>query len=262
MNDPQLAIQRLLSEKLGEIKAKNPSYSLRAFAKRSGLSSGALSQILSGKRKVSWKIAERLSETLALDPQERSEVLGQFPERRRHLSPELSRAQDQYLQLSADQYKAIGEWQHFALLSLLNVHDFQNDVGWIARRLGLPTKTASQALERLKRLGLVETTESGSLRRTQGRIRSSDDIASASLRRAHSANLTLAQEKLESVDVENRDYTAITMAIDPSQLPQAKELIRKFQDELASLLESGTKSEVYKLCVQLFPLTNLEGDET
>ena len=59
-------IPKLLRMKFGEIKAKNPAYSQRAFARRLGLSSGSLSGILSGKRAVSEKkalaLAKRLNE--------------------------------------------------------------------------------------------------------------------------------------------------------------------------------------------------------
>jgi hypothetical protein len=52
-----------------------------------------------------------------------------------------------------------------------------------------------------------------------------------------------------------RDFTTVTMAIDKRKLSTAKELIRKFEDELSDLLESGHRTDVYRLSVQLFPFT-------
>jgi hypothetical protein len=61
--------------------------------------------------------------------------------------------------------------------------------------------------------------------------------------------------------VEKRDFTAVTVAVNPKNLSTAKELIRKFQDELCDQLEAGRCTEVYRLSVQLFPLTVMnEGD--
>jgi UV DNA damage repair endonuclease len=51
------------------------------------------------------------------------------------------------------------------------------------------------------------------------------------------------------------------MAIDPKKLSVAKELIRKFQDDLSDLLESGNQTEVYRLSTHLFPLSKLENGE-
>ncbi|MGZ3744054.1 MAG: hypothetical protein ACXWRE_12165 [Pseudobdellovibrionaceae bacterium] len=49
-----------------ERKEKNPRYSLRAFARSLGVSSGQLSEILSEKRPLSHKLARRISVALAL----------------------------------------------------------------------------------------------------------------------------------------------------------------------------------------------------
>lgn len=52
-----------------------------------------------------------------------------------------------------------------------------------------------------------------------------------------------------------------TMAIDPAQLPAAKELISKFLKEMSALLETGHKQKVYQLEVSLFDLLNLPEDQ-
>jgi hypothetical protein len=41
----------------------------------------------------------------------------------------------------------------------------------------------------------------------------------------------------------------------------AKELIRKFQDEFAKLVETDNQTEVYRLSMQFFPLSNLESSK-
>jgi len=46
--------------------------------------------------------------------------------------------------------------------------------------------------------------------------------------------------------------------VDPSRLDDARKIIRKAQDDICALLESGRTQEVYKLCVQLFPLSKSE----
>jgi hypothetical protein len=51
------------------------------------------------------------------------------------------------------------------------------------------------------------------------------------------------------------------MAIDPAQLPAAKELISKFLKEMSALLETGHKQKVYQLEVSLFDLLNLPEDQ-
>lgn len=256
MNE-QLAVQRLLQRKLAEGRSHNARYSLRSLAKRAGLQPGAVSGILSGKRFVSAKLAERIAQNLLLDPQERAELLGAFPRRR---APATERKDDpQYLQLSALHYKIIAGWEHYALLSLLKVKGFRNDPLWISKRLGISATAASQALARLLELGLVRHSKNG-LERAQSRFRSSDDHADLSVRRSHEQGLELAKESLHRDPVPVRDLSSITMAIDPALIPRAKEAIRRFQDELAAILEQGEATEVYRFSAQLFPLTKLSGD--
>lgn len=249
----QAAVQQLLHRKLSEARLKNSRYSLRSFAKRAGLQPGAVSGILNGKRFVSAKLAERLAQNLLLDPQERAELLGAFPRR----SLQTQEATDpSYLQLSALHYKIIAGWEHYAILSLLKTKGFRDSPNWIAERLGISPTAASQALARLLELGMVRRTKKG-LERAQPRFRSSDDTADLSVRLSHEQSMELAKESMHRDPVAQRDLSAITMAINPVRLPEAKEAIRRFQDELSALLEQGEAVEVYRFSSQLFPLTKI-----
>jgi uncharacterized protein (TIGR02147 family) len=164
--------------------------------------------------------------------------------------------------VSSDQFRLIAKWHHFAILSLIRTRGFRSDPDWIATRLGITPVQSREALERLSRLGLISSDSDGKIRRSKSKYRTTDDIASISLRQGHAENLELAKDSLVKHSVDERDFTAATMSIDPKKLPEAKEKIRKFQDELAELLESGTQSEVYKVCIQLFPLTVLRKDNS
>ncbi len=252
----QIAIQKLLQTKYEEIRDKNPSFSRRAFAKKLGISAGAVSELFNGRRQVSKGLAERLSDRLLLDPQERSELFKLFPEKRRYKKESNEdEVTANYLQLSADQFHVIGEWYHFAILTLMRTSDFQSDPKWVSERLGLPITTIKQAIERLKRIELITEDKNGNLVRSKTRYRTTDDVANVSVKKAHLQYLDSARKALEQVPVDQRDFTSVMMAIDPANLPKAKELIRKFQDELTEVLETKPKSEVYQLHVSLFPLT-------
>lgn len=253
----QLAVQNLLRRKYEEIRAKNPQYSRRAFSKRAGLSPGAMSELLSGQRQVSRKLAEKLAANLGLDPQERAELLGKFPVRlRRGVKPAVGTVSPaQYLQLSSDQFRVIADWHHLAILSLVRTRDFRSEPAWIAARLGLPVSTVTTALERLLRLGLLEKGPRGKLSRGEARYRTSDDVSSASIRAAHAQYLNHALGALERLPVEARDFTSLMLPMDPARLARAKEMIRQFQDEFSTEVEAGGGSEVFQLCIQLFPLS-------
>jgi uncharacterized protein (TIGR02147 family) len=104
---------------------------------------------------------------------------------------------------------------------------------------------------------MVELAKSGALKRTTPKFRTTDDVADISLRRAHEQSLELAKRSLEQDPVSERDHTWVMFAMDPKKLAIAKEKIRRFQDELADLVEAGDQTEVYRLSMHFFPLTHL-----
>lgn len=247
----------MLHGRFAEIQGKNPHYSVRAFSKKIGVAPGTLSLVMLGKRKVSRKLALKIADGLMLDPQERSEILEKF-------APKATRSQasQDFLKLTADQFMVAGEWHYFALLNLIQTKGFQSDATWIAERLGLATKKIEDAIDRLKRVGMLTVDENGNFKREQTKYRTEDDIANISLRKSHHETLDLAHESLDRESVSQRDFTWTTFALDLEKMQEAKILIRKFQDEFLDLVrESQNKTDVYRLAVQLFPLTKLNGDK-
>jgi transcriptional regulator with XRE-family HTH domain len=74
MTETKTAAEYLIST-FNERKEKNPRYSLRAFARSLGVSSGQLSEILSGKRPLSHKLARRIAIALALTEEESQKLI-------------------------------------------------------------------------------------------------------------------------------------------------------------------------------------------
>lgn len=263
MNE-QIYISQLLQKRLMVAKEKNPQLSLRAFAKKLKLGSGSLSEILNGSRRISKKLAVQICHELALDPQERMDVLSRFPNKRPYNKtplevPDAQTSPQQYLRLSTDQFHVLSDGIHFALLNLMQIKGFKPDPVWIARRLKTTVSEVGKAISRLERLLLIEfDSQAKSWRRTAGALRTSDDIADLSVKKWHRESLEKADRALSEVPISRRDFSGMTMAIDVSKLAQAKELARKFQDDLAALLESGERNEVYQFNMQLFPLTQSE----
>ncbi len=252
----QVTLQQILINKFEEMRIRNPQFSRRAFSRRIGLSPGATSELLNGKRQVSAKVVERIVSRLSLDPQERAELLAFFKKKE---DVQIDKVDPSYLQLSADQFCVIGDWYHFAILTLMRTKDFKSDSGWISKRLGLTSSLVRKAISRLVRLGLVDKTQNGNWKRSKIRYRTSDDKANASVRRAHFQYLDNAKEALQNLNVDQRDFTSLMMTLSPEQLPLAKVRIRKFQGELSKELEQKLGPEVFQLCIQLFPLTKITG---
>ena len=244
-----LAFQTLLRSKFEELKFRNPAYSLRAFAKKTGVSPAILSLVFNGKRVPTQKLMAKIAGRLLLDPREESLLLT-FP----------SQVQDlprrNYLQLRTDQYQVLADWRCLTFLNLIETKGFRNDLRWIARRLRSTPKSVQALIESLKRLEMLEESADGAFFRRQSSYRTTDDLQNLSLRKSHYSNLDLAREALDEVPIESRDFTWVVLPMDKRKLAIAKNLIRKFHDDFMQLVEKDSEpDEVYKLCVQLFPMT-------
>jgi uncharacterized protein (TIGR02147 family) len=247
----QIALQHALKSRLESLRIRYPAYSMRAFAKRAGISPATMSLIMQGKRSASLRLAESLSERLQFDPQERSEVLAKALE----VKSEPDR--EAYVQLTLDQYRIVSDWRSFAILNLIKTVDFKSDVTWIADRLGISEDETSETIERLKRLEMLKV-ENGQFVRTVSKYRTTEDVTNASLKRSHAQNLELAHVSLEEDSVEVRDFTWLTIPMDMEKMKIAKAMIRKFQDDFSDAVENGAKAtEVYRIAIQLFPLTKI-----
>lgn len=257
----QETIQKILIREFGLAQARNPSFSQRAFAKRLGLSSGATSNLLNGKRKISKKMANQLADRLSLDPLEKEKILESFPEKAASQEKESSQKRIKSVKrskkerkLSLDQFEIVANPLHFTLLSLLELKGLNPTTENLAKRLGKPLKEVKAAIDRLERLELIKRVGK-KLIVTGEELASPDEVVSSAIKKHHVLSMEEAKESLLRDPLNKRDFTSQTIAISPGKLEEAKALIRTFGEQLAELLDEGEKEEVYKINVQFFPLT-------
>ncbi len=242
----------------------NAQYSLRAFARFLELPSGRLTELLQQKRQFTDALGEKISCKLALGPDQANlffeQIANQRASKKRHpLGPSgspLAGKGPRYNQISSDAFYAIADWEHYAILSLFQTNGFQSDPAWIADRLGISSPEAQAALSRLERLGLVDLAKK-KWRLCQTNLTTTHDIPSSAIRRSHKQSLEQSIQAIEEISIEFRDITSMTMAINMKKIQEAKHLIRNFRRELSKLLETGLKTEVYNLNIQLVPVTKL-----
>ena len=235
----------LLRSAIMERTEKNPSFSMRAFARATGISHTVLSLVLSGKRPLSEKAALKLADYLELNPEQRQHVLGGYQKSK----------PIEFSSLSLDAFSVIADWYHYAILSLLDLPDTKLEPRSISRRLGITVLEAKLAIERLQRLDLIKQDSEG---RWQGRgqaLKVDNTISTPATKKFHKQLLEKAAESLERDDISERAISGVSLAIDPSQIEYAKKRIRDFRRELMAELESkGTPNSVYFLTIQLFPV--------
>lgn len=252
----QTSIRTLVKNYISATKSKNPLFSMRAFAKKLGISVGGLSSFLSGKTDYSVEMLEKLVNAVVSSPEKRKDILKEYnillleqlKERTKHSNYD-------YRELKEEEHAFIKDWYHYALLFLIKTTDFRLDILWIAKRLGIGSSEVEQALSRLVHLNLIAINDDQSVTIKDGVVKTTDDIANESLRVMHKQMLYLAGQSIDEDSVEKRDITSLTLPVNLKNLPKAKEIIRKCQDDLMSLLPEGEMSEVYHVLFCLYPVT-------
>ena len=235
----------VLNEDFLKKTEKNPQYSLRSYAKWLGINPTSLSLFLNGKRGLALSAKKRIALKLDLPVETLAQILNKD-----------SPSSHLFNEIALDKIHLISDWFYFAVLSLMETKEFQDSPKWIARRLNITQRQATSALVKLEKLGMAIRDKAGILRASGKSFQAPDHISSVIMRRTHYQALELARASLDHVPLELRDFSAMTMAIDPAKLPHAKKRIKFFRRRLCSQLESGKKKEVYRLCIQLFPLSS------
>ncbi len=247
---------RLQSELVRRCKA-NPRYSLRAFARALQMDFSTLSKILHGRRKLGPQALRTLAGKLGLKPNEVQAILSPLA-----CDQNSESEKENYLQLEEDRFEVISDWYHFAILELLRVKGFKADARWVSTCLGITVPEVRAALERLRRVGMLEIREGDGKWidiSTPKTTVVTPELTSAAQKKLQRQILEKSIEAIEEVPIALRDHTAMTLAIDPAKLMDAKERIKKFRRSLSKFLSRGSPcSEVYHLSLSLYPVTRTQ----
>lgn len=246
-------VESLLLDYLNNLKKKNPKFSLRAFAKKIDMSPSHLSSIINKRKKLSPKQAIQIIKKLELDAGQSLKLL-------EDVHPELKQALKTKVEqkiLSDDQFKLISDWVHFAILSLSFLPDSQASSKWISKKLNVSESRIASSFLRLQKMGLIQVFDK-KYTQTLMSITTTRDISSSAIRENHRQNLEMAQQKLQTIDVLQREYGSITFPLNIRDIQKAKDLITEFKLKFYNEIKTSDPTDVYTLAIQLFPLTQPE----
>lgn len=238
-------IANILREELALRQTRNRSYSLRAFSRDLGVSAASLSECLNGRRQLSVKNLNSIAKHLGYQPGD----LGV------HIRASNSQQQGQDV-LRDDEFKLISNWYYIAIMNLAKLKTCRADARWIAMHLNLDIDVVRIATERLIRLKYIKS-QNGRLIRTRRNLRTTFDVPSEAIRSYHRQALDNAKQALQDLPPSEREFISLTAAVNSTHTANAKELIRKFVNELNLSMQKGVHDEVYTLNVQLFPITKI-----
>jgi uncharacterized protein (TIGR02147 family) len=248
---------KAVREQYGERKKK---ISLQMWAERLGYqSSRSLELVISGDRFPSEDLMLKLCQDLRLSAQEQK-YFGLMVQREKKLQKkiEVHDIEKEMDRIRPDRFEAryidneifrrISEWYPLVIRQLAMTPGFKKDLSWIAGRLRgkVTLSQVAACLAELEQLALDRRA-----------LYTSEDIPSAAVRTFHKKMLHKAIEAVDEIDVEKREYISMTFRTSKKKLPEMKKMLRAVRDQLNGDLNEETGTEVFQLCLALFPHTNL-----
>jgi transcriptional regulator with XRE-family HTH domain len=255
---PRSSFRLFLRAELGRRCARNPRYSLRAFANFLGLDHATLSQLLRGKRRLTERTIRTLGAKLGLDRDAIDAHVAREPFDAGGGTLDAGRADSR--RVTSDIVRLVSEWEHYAILELVRLKDFRPDVNWIARVLDLHPDRVTLAIDRLVRLGLLVMETRHRWVDTSGdAVADLSELTQEAIRRFASQSRSRWPEPPPAGP---QGGSATTVAVHSARLPGALGRIARFRRELLEYLQGDpVRDQVYAFEIQLFPLTNLQTQE-
>lgn len=254
-------------------KDASHGYSYRSFSRDAGFTApNVLKLVIDGKRKIGDRSVDKFIRALKLS--------GNQAEYFRILV-KLNHAQDdarrkEYIQvlhrlipatrrrdLGADALEYLSSWLYPTLREMALHPDFRDDPYWISRRLTgrASVQEISRAFQFLLESGFIRRTDSGYVAE-DAMVLSSDEVKSLAIRSFHRSCLKQAQQMLQDLEMEEREFGSITVLLSSEHLPELKKRLKAFRQQLHQwALELGEQeseketAEIVQINLQMYPQT-------
>jgi uncharacterized protein (TIGR02147 family) len=256
-------------------KKESKAFSYRYFSRKAGFSSpNFLKLVIEGKRNISEESITRFGRALKLSTAEQrffSNLVAfcqaENEEKKNEAFERVaaSRRFKQARRLDGQFYLYLSRWYYPAVREMVARHDFIEDPEWIAKQLLPPIhpNDVLECLEVLLDLGLVERNSEGELGRGDPSITTGHQVHNLAVSNYHRQMLKRASDSIETVSSENRDISAMTVSIANNTIADLKSRIHNFKEGVLDRCDRDEKSEVvYQINIQLFPLTQVNGEQT
>jgi uncharacterized protein (TIGR02147 family) len=253
-------------------KRVRAGFSFRRFSSVLGLKSPNFMQlVLNGQRNISVDLAEKICEVVKLVGAEREYFLAlvefeqaKAEEERLRAEATLLSARKKLVSNQIDRARAavVSEWYHMLVRELVFLPTFAESGAFVSAALnGLITPAqGEESLRLLCEAGFLVRDQSGKLRAQEIAIDTGDYVFSReAMEKHHGDTLIEWGRNLDRLDPKNQELGLLHIPISSEKLPELRERIRRFQDEIIGwLCEEKCPDRVVQLGTYLLPFAKLD----
>ena len=234
---------QILKDEFARQKARNSRLSMRQWSQKIGLSSGAISEIFAGHRRVSEKKTIEILGALHAPVAEINRVLALMgkPVSAKRIAPK------------KEDILLIKDWVSHAICGLYELKTEPINSDFISERLGIAKEEIKKKTQILLRHGLLQKSESGKIYRTKENWDLSLTLSPEEMLGFKEASLDIAKMALRDFDLTDGLFINYAFPGNPGQMEFIRQEMRKMFDSLAAIVDSEPRSELIQISVQLFP---------
>ena len=254
-----------------QAKKGGGSFSYRAFSKRAGFhTSNFLMLVMQGKRNLTEESLKKFVIGLKLNKQEaeffRNLVFfnqaGTHEDKNFYYQRLLqSRKFSQLQPIERQQYEYYSAWYHPVVRELVVSKELDGSPEWIAQRLSPPVTPAhvAKSIELLEGLGFIRKNGDRRWHQSSALVSTGPELTSLVVHNYHKILLDLSKDVMDKLSMKHRDVSALTLGVKKERLPELREKIRAFRQEiLKAVSDDNEPEEVVQLNIQFYPVTKID----
>lgn len=246
----------LLKQSFEQRVRTNPQYSMRSFARDLNMAPSTLSEILKGKKGISYKKIDEILTILRLPDWQANGLKKLAAQDYAGIEatssqvvpvPDLERLKDEAI-------RALTSPLDLAILECTYLKDFEGSPEFIAKKLNYPFSEVISSIERLKKVKLLEVTEENEWRDLSPFFSSTDGIPSEFIRALNRSILKTMDEKIQNEPIEKRVMKSVILSLKESQVREARDILDEAISKIMNLSAASEDKKDHVVCFssQLF----------
>ncbi len=268
-----LDYRHYLSDLFISLKANDPSFSFRSFARMAGSSSPNYLQLIRDRRlNIGTSGIHALSQALRCPAKERKylEYLVAFDHAKTHDEKDRyfrfilhAREYNSVRPLDKKQYELFSHWYIPVIRELLVMPAFKGDPARIGGAILPPVSAAKvrKAIDLLVALGLIVHAAPGVWAQSDRVVSTPSEVLSLAITTYHKKVIELAGKAIERFGADERDFRSVTLGVSREGYAEVKMRMEAFWKELLAFSETQKAADrVYQVNVQAFPISISEAE--
>jgi uncharacterized protein (TIGR02147 family) len=249
-------------------KSLKSGFSFRQFAARCGMKSPNYIQlVILGQRNLSNEAAPKVAQALGLRLYEKKYFIalvefdnagGTQSESEKRKQILQARSKLVMRQIPADHRAVLNNPHCLVIRELCSLRDFEYSPSWVCNKLAysISEDTAAQCLSLLSASGHIQQDKTGRWQMSEPHIDTGHNFDEFQVLKFHIETLKVWCQILPNLSKDSRELGVLNIPINSQKIPEFKNRIRNFQDEIIGWLEAEDNPDtLVQLGTYLVPLS-------